>query len=261
MPSRYIDIPSRDGDPFAVYFTAPPGKVSPGVVVIQEIFGINPVIRAVAEGLAARGYAVAVPDLFWRQEPGVEITDRSEEEWKRAFELYEGLDEARAVEDLAITLRWLRERDECTGASSTLGFCLGGKLAYLAACRLDIEASVGYYGVGIEQALGEARMIRGPLLLHVAEKDSFCPPEAQKEIREALADHPKVTIETYPGCDHAFARPGGEHYDREAALLAEERTLAHLARWLAPNPPPLSVARPQEGGDGEDGTDTEETRT
>ena len=236
MPSRYVQIPSRDGAAFTAYFTAPPGKVSPGIVVIQEIFGINPVMRAVAEHYAALGFAVAVPDLFWRQEPGVEITDQSDEEWVRAFELFKGFDETRGFEDIAMTLRWLRHQDECTGASATLGFCLGGKLSYLAACGLDIEAAVGYYGVGIETALDQARMIRGPLLLHVATEDEYCPPEAQQQIHEALDDHPRVTVETYAGCNHAFARPGGEHFDRAAAVLADERTLAHLNAHLRPKP-------------------------
>ncbi len=236
MPSRYVQIPSHDGGEFTAYFTAPPGKVSPGIVVIQEIFGINPVMRAVAEHYSALGFAVAVPDLFWRQEPGIEITDQTDEEWVRAFELYKEFDETKGYQDIAMTLRWLRHQDECTGTSSTLGFCLGGKLSYLAACGLDIEAAVGYYGVGIETALDQARMIRGPLLLHVAEEDEYCPPEAQKQIHEALDEHPRVTVETYPGCNHAFARPGGAHFNQEAAILADERTLAHLNSYLRPKP-------------------------
>ncbi len=246
MPSHYFEIPSREGDPFLVYFTAPPGKVSPGVVVIQEIFGINPAMRAIAERLCSFGFAVAIPDLFWRQEPAVEITDTTKEEMSRAFELYEGFDENKGLEDIAITLRWLRERDECTGTSSTLGFCLGGKLSYLAACHLDIECAVGYYGVGIEDALDQARAIRGPLLLHVAGQDKFCPPEAQKVIRETLDGHARVEIADYPACEHAFARPGGEHFNQEAALAAEKLTLTHLSRYLLPNPPPNAIPQTEE---------------
>ncbi len=236
MPSRYVRIPSREGETFTAYFTAPPGKVSPGIVVIQEIFGVNPVMRAVAEHYAALGFAVAVPDLFWRQEPGIEITDQSDEEWARAFELYKGFDETKGFEDVAMTLRWLRHQDECTGTSATLGFCLGGKLSYLAACGLDVEAAVGYYGVGIETALDRARMIRGRLLLHVATEDEYCPPAAQQQIHDALDNHPKITIEQYPGCNHAFARPGGKYFNREAAVIADERTLHHLNTHLRPAP-------------------------
>lgn len=120
----------------------------------------------------------------------------------------------------------------CTGKVGSVGYCLGGKLAYLMATRSDTDCSVGYYGVGIEGALGEAANLRKPLLLHIAEKDQFVPPEAQAQVKEALGDNPLVTLHSYPGVDHAFARVGGEHYDQAGAELANRRAAEFLSRHL-----------------------------
>ncbi len=123
----------------------------------------------------------------------------------------------------------MRGRPELTGGKvGVLGFCLGGKLAYLAATRTDADVAVGYYGVGIEAALGEAAKISKPLLLHIAELDQFCPPEARAKIVQALQGNPHVRLHVYPGVDHAFARVGGDHFHRPSALMAHERTIATL---------------------------------
>ena len=233
MPSRYIDIAAADGGRFTAYLSGPPAGAAPGLVVIQEIFGVNPFLREIAEHYASLGFRTIVPDLFWRQEPGVEITDRSEAEWQQAFALYQGFDEAKGVDDLSATVAALRARDDCTGQVGCVGFCLGGKLAYLMATRTDIDAAVGYYGVGIEGALDEATNISKPLMLHVAEEDQFCPKEAQQQLAEGLGGHDHVTLHSYPGMDHAFARTGGEHYDADAATLASDRALDFLKASLA----------------------------
>lgn len=233
MPSRYIDIAAADGGSFSAYLSGPPAGAAPGLVVIQEIFGVNPFLREVAEHYATLGFRAIVPDLFWRQEPGVEITDQTEAEWNQAFALYQGFDEAKGVDDLIATVAALRARDDCTGAVGCVGFCLGGKLAYLMATRSDIDAAVGYYGVGIEGALDEAATIAKPLMLHIAEEDQFCPKEAQQQISDGLGGHDHVTLHSYPGGDHAFARTGGEHYDGGAATLAGDRTLDFLKANLA----------------------------
>ncbi len=224
-----VTIAAGDGGTFAGYLASPAGGSGSGIVVIQEIFGVNKVMRDIADSWAARGYMAICPDLFWRQEPGIQLTDQSQAEWDRAFELYQGFDEAKGADDLGATLAHLRGLEGCSGKVGSVGFCLGGKLAYLMATRTDADCNVGYYGVGIEAALDEAANISAPLLLHIAEKDQFVPPEAQAKIHSALDGHDKVTIHDYAGVDHAFARVGGEHHDKAAADLANQRTTDFLA--------------------------------
>ncbi len=222
---------------FSAYVAAPknlaPGKKAPGMLVIQEIFGVNQVMRDLCDGFAAQGYVALCADLFWRQEPGIQITDKSEAEWKRAFELYQGFNEAKGAEDLIASLDHLRTLPNCSGKAGSVGYCLGGKLAYLMATRSNADANVGYYGVGIENALNEASAITKPLLLHIAAEDQFVPKEAQAKIKEALARNSTVSLHVYPGCDHAFARVGGAHWNGEAAKQANERTAAFFAKHLS----------------------------
>ena len=182
--------------------------------------------------LAAQGYTAICPDLFWRIEPGIQITDKTEAEWKRAFELFNAFNVEKGVEDLKATLAALRQHPACTGKVGAVGYCLGGKLAYLMAARSDVDCSVGYYGVGIQDLLGEAKSIRKPLMLHIAEKDEYTPPPAQEKIKAGLKDNPHVTLHSYPGMDHAFARVGGQHYDKAAADLANRRTAEFFQRHL-----------------------------
>jgi carboxymethylenebutenolidase len=226
-----VTIATPDGD-FSAYVARPAAAKAPAVVVIQEIFGVNAVMRGVADALAAQGYLAVSPDLFWRIEPGVDITDQSEAEWKKAFELYNAFDVDLGVKDIAATIARVRGDAGCSGKVGAIGFCLGGLLAFLTATRTDIDAAVGYYGVGIEKHVGEADKLADPLLLHIAEEDQFVPKEAQKLIIASLKNHPQVEIFTYPGRDHAFARKGGEHYDAGDAATAWERTLALFKKAL-----------------------------
>jgi carboxymethylenebutenolidase len=227
-----LTIRAADGGGFSGYLATPKSGKGPGILVIQEIFGVNKVMRDIADGFAAQGYAALCPDLFWRQEPGIQITDRTKEEWARAFQLYQGFDEAKGVDDLKATLAHLRKLPACTGKVGAVGYCLGGKLAYLMATRSDVECSVGYYGVGIDKALDEAGKIARPLMLHIAEQDEYCPPAAQQAIKAALGKNARVTIHSYPGVDHAFARNGGEHYDKAAAESANTRTADFFKQHL-----------------------------
>src|ERR1700690_440328 len=181
-----VTVRAADGGSFSAYLATPKSGKGPGILLIQEIFGVNRVMRDLADGHAARGYTVLCPDLFWRQEPGIQITDKTEAEWAKAFSLYKGFDEAKGVDDLKATLAHLRKLPACTGKVGSVGYCLGGKLAYLTATRTDVDCSVGYYGVVIKGALDEAKSIKKPLLLHLAEKDQFCPPPAQAQIKEGL---------------------------------------------------------------------------
>src|SRR5262249_9180661 len=209
------------------------GKKAPGMLVIQEIFGVNQVMRDLCDGFAAQGYVALCPDLFWRQEPGIQITDKTDAEWKRAFELYQGFNEAKGAQDLIASLDHLRKLPNCSGKAGSVGYCLGGKLAYLMATRSNANANVSYYGVGIENALNEASAITKPLLLHIAAEDQFVPKEAQEKIRGTLSRNSAVSLHVYPGCDHAFARVGGAHWNAAAAKQANERTAAFFAKHLS----------------------------
>lgn len=221
-----------DGGTFDAYLALPSNGRGPGIVLLQEIFGVNADMRRIADGYAARGYTVLCPDLFWRQEPGIQLTDQTDAEWARAFELYQGLDEAKAVDDAGAALAFLRQHPACTGKVGAVGFCLGGKLAYLIATRYQTDCSVGYYGVGIENALDESANLHGHLMLHIAAQDAYCSAEAQAKIHAVLDGDARVTIHDYAGQDHAFARVGGAHFNAAAAAQANQRSLAFFAEHL-----------------------------
>ena len=230
---KTVKIKSFDGGEFDAYLAVPAGGYGPGIVVLQEIFGVNAYMRQVCDWYAAHGFVAICPDLFWRQEPGIELTDQSEAEWQKAFQLYQGLDVAKAVEDSAAAVEFLRQHPACTGRVGAVGFCLGGNLAWLLSVRFEPDCAVGYYGVGIEKSLHEASGLSSPLMLHIAGKDQYCPSDAQKQIHETLDANSLVTILDYPEQDHAFGRPGGQHYDAAAAELANLRTLEFFVRHLA----------------------------
>lgn len=232
MPGKEIQIQGPDGA-FMGYLATPPSGKGPGIVVIQEVFGVNQVMRQITDMYAQAGYLALCPDLFWRQEPGIQLTDKTEAEWKRAFELYNGFDVDKGMADIAATVSSLRGMDACTGKVGSTGYCLGGLLAYLTACRTDAEASVGYYGVGIDGKVAEAQTMRGHCMLHIAEEDGFVPKEAQQAIKDAFAGNPKIVVHSYPGMDHAFCRYGGEHFDQASCDLANGRTLEFFRQHLS----------------------------
>ncbi len=235
MSGQWLQVPAADGSgSFRAYLATPAAGKGPGIVLAQEIFGVNATMRQVADYYAEEGYTVLVPDLFWRQQPNVEL-GYTPEDWQKAFGFYQGFDEAKGVEDVAASLALLRTRPECVGKTGVLGFCLGGKLAYLAACRTDADVCVSYYGVGIDNALAEADKIRGRLVLHIAELDKFCPPEARDKIVGTLSGKPNVEVYVYPGVDHAFARLGGDHYHKPSALMAHQRSVAAFRRDMGPH--------------------------
>jgi carboxymethylenebutenolidase len=203
--------------------------------VLQEIFGVNHFMREVCDDYAAQGYIAVCPDLFWRVEPGIELTDKTQEEWDRAFELMNAFlpKFQEGVADIQATITHVRSLDGCTGKVGAVGYCLGGSLAYATACQTDIDAASGYYPVQIEDSLDYAANIKNPLILHIAEKDGFCPPEAQEKIKAALEPNPHVTLYSYPNVDHAFARTGGDNYDAASATLANDRTKELFRTQLA----------------------------
>jgi carboxymethylenebutenolidase len=226
-----VTIKGQEGD-FSGYLAEPKSRSGPGVVVIQEIFGVNANVRGIADDLAHQGYFALAPDLFWRIERNVQLTDKTEGEWKKAFELMGKFEIDKGVKDIQSTIAHLRQLPGATKKVGAVGYCLGGLLAYLTAARTDADACVGYYGVNIQNFLNEKTNIKKPLMLHIAEKDRFVQPEAQKQITEGLKGHPNVTAYSYPGVDHAFARTGGEHFDKKAADLANTRTFEFFKKHL-----------------------------
>lgn len=222
---------TTEGGAFDAYLAKPATGSGPGVVVIQEIFGVNANVRAIADELAAAGYVALAPDLFWRIEPGVDITDQSEAEWAKAFDLFGKFNVDLGITDIAATIKALKAVPGVTKVGA-VGHCLGGLLAYLTAARTDVDVAVSYYGVNIASLLGEAAKISKPILLHVAEKDQFVPAEAQKQMADTLGVHQQATMVTYAGQDHAFARIGGAHYNAGAALAANAATSAFFAAHL-----------------------------
>lgn len=224
---------SKGDESFGAYLALPQTTPAPGIVVAQEIFGVNQVMRDVCDWLASQGFIACCPDIFWRIEPGIQLTDQSDAEWQRAFELFGLFDVDKGVKDLQTTLAHLRAHPDCTGKVGSVGYCLGGKLAYLMATRSDADCNVSYYGVGLEDLLSESSAISHPLLLHVASEDEYCPKAAQEKLKAGLADNPLATCHIYEGQDHAFARIGGAHYDAEAAALANGRSLDLFREVLA----------------------------
>lgn len=227
-----IDIRAHDGGTFQAYLAKPDRASAPGVLVIQEIFGLNANIRRVCDDLAAAGYMALAPDLFWRQKPGVQLTDKSEAEWAEALAYMNGFDWDKGMKDLLESLGVLRGLPGATGKAGTVGFCMGGQLAYLMATRSTADCNVGYYGVALEKRLNEAPAITKPLMLHIAGQDKYCPPEARAQIEAVLGRNPLVEIHLYPDSDHAFARHDGIHENKADKAAANERTMAFLAKNL-----------------------------
>jgi len=203
---RYIDIKSSDGGSFKAYVAEPAQGSGPGILLLQEIFGINPYIREMADFYAEEGYVVVAPDLFWRMQPGIEL-GYGEEDFGKAFGYYQKFDVPKAIEDMTSTVEAIRGLSNSAGGVGALGYCLGGKLAYLAAAHSGVDVAVGYYPVGVEEDLDLADKITCPMALHVAEGDDFCPPEAREKIQRTFADRDGVDIFLYPEVGHAFATP------------------------------------------------------
>ena len=201
--TEWIEITAEDGKTFKAYQALPHKGKGPGILLIQEIFGVNQVMRDLTDAYAAQGYLAICPDLFWRIEPNVDITDKTDAEWQKAFDLMGKFDPESSVKDIQATIDHLRKISN--GKVGAVGYCLGGMMAYLTACHTDADASVGYYGVNINQMLDAAQNIKAPLMLHIAGQDEFVPKEAQDEMVAGLKDNPHVTLHQYPEQDHAYS--------------------------------------------------------
>ncbi|MCT7950493.1 dienelactone hydrolase family protein [Ancylothrix sp. C2] len=233
MNSQQITIKSADSGNFSAYLATPTTSKKAGLILIQEIFGINATMRQLADSYAEAGYLTIVPDLFWRIEPNIELSDQNENHWQKAFELYNKFDENKGIEDLIATLNTLKQQlENNTGKIASVGYCLGGKLAYLMATRSQADCNVSYYGVAIENNLNESQNIKKPLLLHLAGNDEYVSSQAQTQISSHLKNNPLITLHSYPNLSHGFARVGGTTYNPEAAEQANQRTQAFLQKHL-----------------------------
>ncbi|MDP9414337.1 MAG: dienelactone hydrolase family protein [Pseudomonadota bacterium] len=228
-----IEITTLSGvDRFRAYLAEPAGTPTAAIIVIQEIFGVNEGIRRKCDSWAQKGYLALAPDLFWRLQPGVELDPDVEPEFKQALDLMGRFDQDQGISDIEATIRAARQPLGGSGRVGCVGFCLGGRLAFMTAARTDVDASVGYYPVGIDNLLHEKHAIAKPLMLHVAGADHFVSPEVQRKMHEGLDDHPRVVIHDYPGEDHGFAAEMGKRRSEEAALLADSRTEQFFAEHL-----------------------------
>ena len=226
-----VQIPAYDhAGEIPAYVARPAGTPRAAIIVIPEIFGVNAGIREKCDDWAAQGYLAIAPDLFWRFAPGVELDPDVEAEMTQALGYFGQYNPDEGIKDIEATIRWARGQG--VTKVGAVGYCLGGLLAFLTATRTDSDASVAYYGVGIEKNLIESEKQAHPLLMHMAEEDQFVPKEAQALILATLKNHPQIEIHTYRGRDHAFARRGGEHYNEADAKLAGGRTLAFFQQHL-----------------------------
>ena len=228
-----VTIRSADGGEFQAYLNVPAHarSASAGIIMMQQIFGVNPEMRGFTDDFATHGYVSICPDLFWRQQPGVQIIPGTEGAFDKALAFGRGFDADKGIEDLTATLTFLRAHPACNGMVGTVGYCLGGLLAYLMALRSDATCNVGYFGVGIERHIAEAaQKPMKPLLLHIPEKDRHVPAEAQAIITAALSA--KAELHSYPDADHAFNRVGAASYDAAVTQLANGRTVSFLRYHL-----------------------------
>ena len=229
-----IDVPTLEGEEsFEAYLAEPEGDPRGAIIVIQEIFGVNEGIRRKCDHWASLGYLALAPDLFWRIEPGVELDPDVPEQFQRALGLMQRFDQDKGVSDIEAVIREARRRLPGGAKVGAVGYCLGRRLAFMTSTRTDVDASVGYYGVGLDNLLHEKNAIARPLLLHIPGDDHFVPKDKQKAIHEGLDGHPRVTIHDYPGEDHGFAAEMGKRRSELSAKQADERTEAFFVEHLA----------------------------
>jgi carboxymethylenebutenolidase len=237
MNNQNVDFPTKDGQRVGAYLATPDRLPAPAVLVLQEIFGVNDFIRGVANRLANSGFLALAPELYSRQEADVRLDPDNEADMARALGLLKGLDERLALADCEAALHYLRSLPIFTGKVASMGYCLGGKLAYLMATRSSVDAAVAYYATGLHTVLDEAANLRAPLLVHIAGGDFLCLPEAQTQIVDRLGAlngsiKTKVSTHIYPDTPHGFVREGKATYRPSAASLADLRTNEFLATYL-----------------------------
>lgn len=233
MSSQWIDITAQDGGQYGAYLALPPAGTGPGLVLFQEIFGVNEHIRAVADQYALDGFVVLAPDVFWRDAPRVEL-GYTGEDFDRAIALMKAAQPEQLAADIRTTVATLRARPEVDAAGGkvgAIGYCMGGRLAYIAAADPGVEAAVAYYGGGIHDQLQRSGSISCPMLFHYAEQDHAIPLDKVEEVRKAFAGKP-AELHVYPSATHGFNCWMRGSYHPASAALAHGRSLQFLAQNL-----------------------------
>lgn len=228
-----ITIDATDGSgQFSALVVEPGTHPAGAVVLIQEIFGVNEAMRATAAEVASLGFMAICPDLFWRIQPGIDLTDKTEMEFKQALAYMGNFDQAKGIDDLKATLAVARTLPGTNGRAGTMGYCLGGRLAFMMATRSDADVNVSYYGVGLDGLLGELAAVKAPLVLHIAGNDGFFPAEGRARVIDAVSGNPLIHAFNYADADHGFARAGGRHWDGLSATIANGRSAEALSDAL-----------------------------
>jgi len=227
-----ISIQGRDGS-FKAYIARPSVLPAPAVVVLQEVFGVNADIRAHCDEISGQGFVAVAPDLYWRQEPEIELDASSDADWQHAVRLYQEYDRDTGAKDIRDAASVVADLPDCTGKVGLLGYCFGGLMVFLTAARYGTDAGVAFHGGETEKYLDEVGRLDAPILMHLAEEDEFISKAAQAKIKEALAQKPNAVVYSYPGQFHAFSRHNGAHYDAAAAELANKRSFEFLRQYLS----------------------------
>lgn len=229
--AAFVQIPARTGETFEAYEVTPDRPNGVGLVILPEVYNVNHWARGVADSYAADGYTVVVPDLFWRQQPGVYL---DYDQPDRARAQGEEVDVDGVVSDVGQSAAWLRSRLGVDARIGVIGFCLGGRLAALAGVREKIDAVIGYYAVKLDQHLDELAQLAKPTLLHFGETDPWVPQQTKDSVGDVLAGRTNVAIHIYPDTGHGFARTGYPPYNADATAEARQRTNALLATLANP---------------------------
>jgi carboxymethylenebutenolidase len=211
------------------YVALPAAGRAPGILLLPPVFGIEPVIRQLADRYAARGFVVAAPNQFHRDaEP--EMMERTDEGRARALARAQRVDVDQIVDDVRAEIAALRALPQCTGKIGVVGFCFGGRYAFLAAARLDVDAAAAFHPVQIGNSLADAPNVHAPISLHFGVEDPLTPPSEVEAVTAALRSRPDAEVFSYPGATHNFAIPGVPAYDPAVAQLSEDRAFALFDR-------------------------------
>jgi carboxymethylenebutenolidase len=230
-------VTTHDGGSMPAFVALPESGSGPGLVVLQEIFGVTDYIRSRARDLAALGYVAVVPELYWRLGSGITTDETSAAGLQEAFGYFGQLDMARAADDAVAALEFTRGMRETAGKAGVLGFCLGGRLAYEVGVQSNPDVVVSYYGAGIADRLDAAEKMACPIIFHFGGADPYLPPDQAERIQQAFASHPGTEVHMHPGANHAFDNfRAPMFYTQTAADTAWPQTTAFLERTFPAAP-------------------------
>jgi carboxymethylenebutenolidase len=203
-PDRTVNVTTHDGGSMPAFVFLPQSGAGPGLVVLQEIFGVTDYVKSRARDLANLGYVALVPELYWRIGPNVTTDETTEAGLQEAFGYFGKLDAAQAGDDATAALEHLRDMPETNSRAGVMGFCLGGRLAYEVGVQANPDVVVSYYGAGIADRLEDAPNLRSPVIFQFGGADNYLPPEQAARIEAAFSAHPAAEFHSHTGAGHAF---------------------------------------------------------